>query len=61
MNLKKTIPDSCYEEVENGIRAYATPNTDYFVNPETNEVTANAPFFYKEVSGDFMLRAKVSL
>lgn len=61
MKLEKTIPDSIFEEVENGIRAYATPNTDYFVNPETNEVTANAPFFYKEVSGDFLLRARVSL
>ena len=37
------------------------PDTDYFVNPETGEVTANAPFFYEEVSGDFVLRAKVSL
>lgn len=61
MNLQKTIPDSCFENVENGIIAYAIPNTDYFVNPETNEVTANAPFFYEEVSGDFMLRARVSL
>lgn len=61
MNLKKTIPDSWFEEVENGIRAYAMPNTDYFVNPETGDVTANAPFFYEEVSGDFVLRARVSL
>lgn len=61
MKLVKNIPDSFFEETENGIRAYATPNTDYFVNPETNEVIANAPFFYREVSGDFLLRARVSL
>lgn len=38
----------------------ALPNTDYFVNPETDEVLANAPFVYQEISGDFVMQAKVS-
>ncbi|MDY4592476.1 MAG: DUF1349 domain-containing protein [Eubacteriales bacterium] len=61
MELKKTIANSIYEEIEKGIKAFALPNTDYFVNPESDAVVANAPFFYKEVTGDFVLRSKVSL
>lgn len=61
MELKKTIANSIYEEIENGIKTFALPNTDYFVNPETDKVVANAPFFYKEVTGDFVFRSKVSL
>ena len=61
MELKKTIANSIYEEIDKGIKAFALPNTDYFVNPETDAVVANAPFFYKEVTGDFVLRSKVSL
>lgn len=49
-----------YEVMENEIQIYAPAGTDYFVNPLDGNVKANAPFFYKEVEGDFVLRAKVS-
>lgn len=28
--------------------------TDFFNNPENNEITANAPYLYKEIKGDFV-------
>ena len=59
MELARTIPDSRWETIENGIKAIAAPNSDFFVNPETDEVITSAPFFYREVSGDFVLRARV--
>lgn len=46
--------------MENGIQVYAPAETDYFVNPADGAIKANAPFFYQEVEGDFVLRAKVS-
>lgn len=49
-----------YEVVEDGIHIYAPAKTDYFVNPADGKVQTDAPFFYKEVEGDFVLRAKVS-
>lgn len=49
-----------YEAAEDGIQIYAPAGTDYFVNPADGKVQADAPFFYKEVEGDFVLRAKVS-
>lgn len=49
-----------YEVVEDGIHIYAPAKTDYFVNPADGKVVTDAPFFYKEVEGDFVLRAKVS-
>jgi regulation of enolase protein 1 (concanavalin A-like superfamily) len=54
------INETKYEETEDGIQVYAPADTDYFVNPIDGNVKANAPFFYKEVDGDFILRAKVS-
>ena len=48
-----------YKETENGLEVYAPANTDYFVNPVDGKVTADAPFFYKEVEGDFIFKAKV--
>ena len=63
MNFKdfKWTVETKYEETESGIHIYAPGETDYFVNPVDGEVKANAPFFYKEVEGDFILKAKVSL
>lgn len=60
MKLEKTISNSILEENENGITIYATPNSDYIISPVSGHEKANAPFFYQEVSGDFVLRAKVS-
>lgn len=46
---------------ENGkIVMHATPKSDYFVNPENDDVIGNAPFLYREVTGDFTAVAKVS-
>ena len=33
--------------------------TDFFNNPENNEITANAPLLYKELEGDFVATALV--
>jgi len=33
--------------------------TDFFNNPENNEITANAPFLHKEIQGDFVATALV--
>jgi Uncharacterized conserved protein len=38
----------------------AHPNKDYFVNPEDGAKTLNAAYYYKMVTGDFVLRAKVT-
>ena len=57
----KWLNETDHEITENGIEIYAPGNTDYFVNPVNGKVTANAPFFYKEVKGDFILKAKIAL
>ncbi len=38
----------------------ALPQTDFFVNPENGQVTANAQYIYKLKKGDFVMQAKVS-
>lgn len=53
--------ETAYEIIENGVEIFAPGNTDYFVNPVNGKVTANAPFFYKEVEGDFIFKAKIGL
>lgn len=60
MEFNKTILESDYEIIEDGIKAVATPNSDFFVDPDSNKSVANAPFFYGEVTGDFVLKARVS-
>jgi regulation of enolase protein 1 (concanavalin A-like superfamily) len=40
--------------LENGLTIVAPAKSDYFNNPETHEITGNAPFFYREASGDFV-------
>ena len=60
MELNKTILESNYEIIEDGIKAVATPNSNLFVDPYSNESVDNAPFFYEEVTGDFVLKARVS-
>lgn len=44
---------------EISIKIIAPPKTDYFINPTNGQAIANAPFYYTEVTGDFVLRAKV--
>ncbi len=49
-------------------KIFASPKSDFFCNNETvgkEGITpaslSNAPFYYTEVSGDFVMRVKVSL
>lgn len=49
-----------YKETADGIQIYAPAGTDFFVNPEDGSIKADAPFLFREVEGDFILRAKVS-
>ena len=56
----KWLNESQYHEIDNGIEIYAPEHTDYFVNPVNHDVITSAPFLYQEVTGDFILRAKVS-
>jgi len=37
----------------------STPNSDFFCNPADDSVVSDAPFLYKEVSGDFLISARV--
>lgn len=57
----KWINETDFELKDGGIEIDAPGDTDYFVNPINGKVTANAPFFYKEVAGDFILKAKIRL
>lgn len=60
MNSFKTLNNAEYKIIDDSIVIKAGEKTDYFVNPETFEVLANAPFVYKEVSRDFVIKAEVS-
>ena len=51
----------------NKIEVFATPNSDFFYSSTTAgdegitpESLCNAPFYYTEIKGDFVMRAKVS-
>ncbi len=52
--------DTEHRFLDNAIDIFAPANTDYFVNPVDGKVIADAPFFYREVEGDFTLRARLS-
>ena len=54
-------------EEGNKIQVFATPNSDFFYSSTaagdegiTPESLCNAPFYYTEIKGDFVMRAKVS-
>lgn len=60
------INESRAEYKEGVLKVYALGKTDYFnspvkVNGRYPDVVASAPFYYMNVTGDFVLRAKVSL
>ena len=66
MNFKewKWLNESQMMEINGEIAIAAPPQTDWFNNPvpENGKIqapVANAPFFYTEVAGDFVFRAKV--
>lgn len=54
------LNNASYFEEDGVIRVSAFAKTDFFVNPETSEVTANGQFVYCAVKGDFVMQAKVS-
>ncbi len=60
MNGFKSINNAIYNTQNDKISVTALPKTDYFVNPETDEITSNAPFVYQDICGDFVMQAKVS-
>lgn len=62
MNVKelKWLSASTCKELEDGIEIFAPSISDYFVNPTDGSVTTTAPFLYQEVTGDFVLKAKVA-
>lgn len=60
----KWLSESSVEVEGNEVRIYAPGHTDYFNNPipENGKLMVpqgNAPFYYKDVTGDFVFKAKV--
>ena len=41
------------------LQVIAEEKTDFFNNPEDQSITTSAPFFYQEISGDFVATAQV--
>ena len=65
LNDFKWMNESKVEEADGKIMVYATPKSDFFCGgDEQDEFTpptkTNAPFYYTDVTGDFVLRVKVS-
>lgn len=58
-DFKWTV-ETKHELTDTGINMYPIPGKDYFVNPVDGAVKVDSAFFYKEVEGDFVIRAKVS-
>jgi len=44
---------------DNSLTVIAEKGTDFFNNPEDGSITSTAPFFYKQVNGDFVAKALV--
>lgn len=45
---------------EGGVRITAAPRCDYFCDPAGSHVMDSAPYFYQDVTGDFVARALVT-
>lgn len=45
---------------DNLVQITAPSKSDFFINPATGERNLNAPFFFTDIQGDFVLRSKVS-
>ena len=61
MDNFKWMYESEVKVIENGLIVTATPHSNSFVDPASGWKVVNAPFYYQEVEGDFVFRAKVSL
>lgn len=44
---------------EGHLKIEARKGTDFFIDPESGEVTATAPYLYKELEGDFVAELKL--
>ena len=51
-------PES-FELKEHSLIIEAGENTDFFNNPVSKKISDNAPFFYTEVSGDFVMKTLI--
>ncbi len=60
MNKFYCLNNAEYREEDSKLILRALPKTDFFVNPETDEVITNAPFLFQDICGDFVMQAKVS-
>lgn len=62
MELKnfKWKEESKSNQLEKGIEIYAPAGSNYFVNPADGSKHNSAPYFYEEVEGDFVFKAKVN-
>ena len=49
-------PDT-YSFGDNGLSITVGSETDYFNDPSTGKINANAPFLYRDISGDFVATA----
>lgn len=49
-----------YDVLENGINIFAPAGSNFFVNPSDDYIVTNAPFFYTEVEGNFVMKARVN-
>lgn len=50
-----------FTQKEGRLTVEAIPKADFFVNPSDGSIKADAAFVYKEIEGDFVCRAKISL
>lgn len=60
MNLfSKWLNEAPLEIQGQQLKITAPAKTDYFINPVTGEAVLNAPYYYEDVRGDFVLRTQV--
>lgn len=55
----KWLNEAKVTKKDNLVQITAPSRTDFFINPDNGEAKSNAPFFYTDVQGDFVLRSKV--
>lgn len=48
-------PPKQFRLADSSLFITASKGSDYFNNPENGEISASAPYFYQELSGDFVL------
>lgn len=56
----KWLNESKISQSGNRLGILATPESDFFIDCLTGESKCNAPYYYTELAGDFVLKVKVS-